>query len=128
MKELSIIPEKVRGLINASPFIIIITVILIFSIFLLKNNLRGLMSQKLDDDVLAVLTPGDWVLPVLPVLPQPELASSCSLNCLHLPLLMPEFQIHLGAHLGLSVIKYAYFLKPKVFSLNVISGKLFYRK
>ena len=50
------------------------------------------------------------------------------LNCLHLPLLTPEFQRHLGAHLGLSVIKYAYFLKPKVFSLNVISGKLFYRK
>lgn len=63
-----------------------------------------------------------------PGLSQPGLASSGLLNCLHLPLLTPEFQIHLGAHLELSVIKYAYFLKPKVFSLNVISGKLFYRK
>lgn len=61
-------------------------------------------------------------------LSQTSLASSGSLNCLHLSLLTPEFQIRLGAHLGLSVIKYAYFLKPKVFSLNVISGKLFYRK
>lgn len=57
-----------------------------------------------------------------------RVASPGLLNCLHLPLLTPEFQRRLGAHLGLSVIKYAYFLKPKVFSRNVISGKLFYRK
>lgn len=116
------------NIVRASLFIMIIAIILIFSISLLENNFRSSMSLKLDNDVLAALTPGEWVLPVLPVLSQPELAASGSLNCLHLPLLTPEFQIHLGAHLGLSVIKYAYFLKPKVFSLNVISGKLFYRK
>lgn len=34
------------------------------------------MSQKLDSDVLALPTPGERVLPVLPALSQPELASS----------------------------------------------------
>lgn len=46
----------------------------------------------------------------------------------HPCLLTLEIQLHLRAHFGLSVIKYAYFLKLKVFSLNIISGKLFYRK
>lgn len=106
--------------------VITVFLFLIFSYW--KTILRSSVSLKLDNDVLAVPTPGEWVLPVLPALSQPELASSRSLNCLHLPLFTPELQIHSGAHLGLSVIKYAYFLKPKVFSLNVISGKLFYRK
>lgn len=119
--------NTVRGLINASPLIIIITVTLIFNIFLLKKNLK--LNEPNIRQWGAGCADSRWLSALLPADPfQPRLASSGLLNCLHLPLLTPEFQIHLGAQSGLSVIKYAYFLKPKVFSLNVISGKLFYRK
>lgn len=111
---------------NVSP--LIITVFLIFNIFplkkILKHNNPKIRQWHADSrwlDPKSTLSPLSTVFGISGL-------TQWNKHCLNLPLWTPEFQIHLEAHCGRSVIKYAYFLKPKVFALNVISGKLFYRK